>query len=120
MAQASTFGTWIRNNGPGGVANLKSIAATSSTGEGTRFLFDRPLTNWALQVVSTSTTTHVLLQAGIATSSGALLTTIATWASTAGQANGDTVFIADKPANVVAAFSNAGTSGGASAWITGT
>lgn len=119
MAAASTYAVWVNNKGAGGVANMQSVAGTSSTGEGTRFLLERPLSKFGIQVVSTSTTAIVLLQGGIATSSGAVLTTIATWASTNGQSNGDTVWAADKPANVVAAVKQQGTSGGAHAWIAG-
>lgn len=101
-----------------GTGVMKLLEGATSTAEGPRVDLDFAYSNWALQVVGASTDLAVVLRGGLASSSDATLTTIATWSSTDG--SGATVFASGKPASVVSATITGGaSSGGASAWAAG-
>ena len=108
----------LRHTRPGVV--FHAIDGSSSTGSGTEYEMDTPLANWSLQAVAASTDTIVTLDLSLQSSSGAAFQTKLTWASSAGQASGDFVTLADTPAIQARGTLDAGaSSGGASAWIGG-
>ena len=104
--------------------DLKLMAGATSTSASNRVVLDRPCANWAFQVVNASCNATVLFQGGIATSSDATLTTMATWASSSdgtGDASGLTQFVTDKPCSQIVAVLSGGASsgGGPHVWVAG-
>lgn len=101
------------------VGPLVSLSGSSSTGDGTQYVFDYPLTNFGFQVTGASTTLVVLLQGAIPSSSAASFTTLLTWAASS-MTSGEAMWGSAKPVTQLKAVLNAGaSSGGASAWIVG-
>ena len=92
------------------------ILATTSTAEGTRVVFDRPVSDFGFQVTVGSTDATVVLAGSVATSSDATLTTMATFAKSS-DASGATLWLTGKPVMQVAATLTGGASSAASAWI---
>lgn len=112
-------------NHSGGIGPLKSLDASTSTGEGTRHAFDAPLSRWGLQVVGNSSNASVSLGVSAATSSDATLTTLMTWAASSGggstaETSGQTIWSTDAfPACQVAAVMESNASSGVTAWVVG-
>lgn len=96
------------------------LSASTSTGAGTEFDLQTPLSDWSLQVVAASTDTIVTLDLSLQSSSGAAFESKLTWSNAAGQASGDIVSLSSTPGRQVRATLEAGaSSAGASAWIAG-
>ena len=108
------------SNNRGGVGPLASLTSSTADETGTEYQLKEPFSKWGLQVKSTSTSLRVQLLLGLATSSDSSLTAATTWTSTSdAQADGDTIWTVDKPANIAAAKIAAGSTDlGVAAWIT--
>lgn len=98
----------------------KFIDASSSSGAHTEFDLVAPVKDWSLQVATASTDAIITLDLSLQSSSGATFEPKLTWATTAGQADGDIVSLTDTPGRMARATLEAGaSSNGASAWVGG-
>jgi hypothetical protein len=102
---------------------MPALVNSTSTGSGTEYNFDQPLTTFGLQVThagSTAIPAKIILEGSLNGSNWDTLTG-GVWSSTAGQITGDIVFIANMPImNIRATMTlyNANSSK-VSAWISG-
>lgn len=109
-----------------GIGPVKSLDGAASTGAGTRYRLEAPMSDWGIQVVSNSCNVSVTLEAALGTTADSTTrTTLITWAaSSAGgaQASGEIVWSTAKyPATEIVAVLDANaSSGGTDAWIVGT
>jgi len=112
---------YIRNDHGYPVGPLQVMDSQTSTGDGTRLRFDRPVERLALQVATGSTSARVVLYGSLASSSeSAGLTSLIDWDASSAAADGETRWAASSEGpvcEVVVVLEAGASSDGTSAWV---